>query len=127
MYSKKDKENMKEYLSERFPKNSRDKFWFIGSGAKREMLNFPDYYNNILNKYPDYIPSLYEQTIDKDITRTFPDEKFFQNKENLNKLRNILVAFSRRNSSLGYTQGFNLIVGRILEIVQDEVINIYII
>jgi hypothetical protein len=91
------------------------------------MLNFPDYYNNILNNYPDYIPSLYEQTIDKDITRTFPDEKFFQNKENLNKLRNILVAFSRRNSSLGYTQGFNLIVGRILEIVQDEVINIYII
>ena len=91
------------------------------------MQDFPNYYNDILNNYPDYIPSLYEQTIDKDITRTFPDEKFFQNKENLNKLRNILVAFSRRNSSLGYTQGFNLIVGRILEIVQDEVINLYII
>ncbi len=53
MYSKKDKENMKEYLSERFPKNSRDKFWFIASGAKREMLTFPNYYNNILNNYPN--------------------------------------------------------------------------
>ena len=89
------------------------------------MQNFPDYYNNILNNYPEYIPSLFEQTIDKDLTRTFPDEKFFQEKENLNKLRNILVAFSRRNSSIGYTQGFNLIAGRILEIVQDEVIQIY--
>ena len=127
MFSEYDIQYIKTYLIEYFPKNDRDKFWFIGSGAKREMLNFPDYYNNILNNYPDYIPSLYEQTIDKDITRTFPDEKFFQNKENLNKLRNILLAFSRRNSSLGYTQGFNLIVGRILEIVQDEVINIYII
>ena len=81
------------------------------------MLNFPDYYNNILNNYPDYIPSLFEQTIDKDLIRTFPEESFFKQKENLNKLRNILVAFSRRNSSLGYTQGFNLIVVRILEIV----------
>ena len=107
---------------EHFPENSRDKFWFIASGAKREMLNFPNYYNNILNNYPDYIPSLFEQTIDKDLTRTFPDETFFQNKENLNKLRNILVAFSRRNSTIGYNQGFNLIAGRILEIVQDEVI-----
>ena len=78
MFSEYDIQYIKTYLIEYFPKNDRDKFWFIGSGAKREMLNFPDYYNNILNNYPDYIPSLYEQTIDKDITRTFPDEKFFQ-------------------------------------------------
>ena len=48
------------------------------------MLNFPGYYNNILNNYPDYIPSLFEQTIDKDLNRTFPDEIFFQKNENLN-------------------------------------------
>ena len=88
------------------------------------MLNFPGYYNNILNNYPDYIPSLFEQTIDKGLNRTFPDEIFFQKKENLNKLRNILVAFSRRNSSIGYSQGFNLVAGRILETIEDEVINI---
>ena len=102
--------------------NLRDNFWFIASGAKREMLNFPDYYKNILNNYPDYVPSLFEQTIEKDLTRTFPDEDFFKQKENLNKLRNILIAFSRRNASIGYNQGFNLIAGRILEIVKDEVI-----
>ena len=87
------------------------------------MLNFPNYYNNILNNYPDYIPSIYEQTIEKDLSRTFPEEEFFQKKENIDKLRNILLAFSRRNSSIGYNQGFNFIVGRILQVVEDEVSN----
>lgn len=125
MYSKKDKENFKDYLFEHFPKNSRDKFWFIASGAKREMLTFPNYYYNILNNYPNYIPCLFEQTIDKDIDRTFPEEKFYQQKENLVKLKNILMAYCRRNSSIGYIQGFNIIVGRILEVMKDEVIKLF--
>ena len=85
------------------------------------MKDFPNYYNDILNNYPDYIPSLFEKTIENDLNRTFPDEEFFQNKENLNKIRNILLAFSRRNSSIGYTQGFNFIVGRLLKIIGNEV------
>ena len=125
MYSKKDKENFKDYLFEHFPKNSRDKFWFIASGAKREMLTFPNYYYNILNNYPNYIPCLFEQTIDKDIDRTFPEEKFYQQKENLVKLKNILMAYCRRNSSIGYIQGFNILVGRILEVMKDEVIKLF--
>ena len=121
MFSEYDIQYIKTYLIEYFPKNDRDKFWFIGSGAKREMLNFPDYYNNILNNYPDYIPSLFDKTIENDLNRTFPDEEFFQNKENIDKIRNILIAFSRRNSSIGYTQGFNFIVGRLLYVIGNEV------
>ena len=116
---------MKTLLLNNFPPEHRRNLWLIASGAKKEMQDFPNYYNDILNNYPDYIPCLFEQTIDKDLTRTFPEEKFFQNKQNLNKLRNILVAFSRRNSSIGYTQGFNIVAGRILEVVKDEVIKIY--
>ena len=89
------------------------------------MLNFPNYYHNILNNYPEYIPSIFEQAIEKDLFRTFPEEKFFQKKENIDKLRNVLLAFSRRNSSIGYNQGFNFIVGRILEVVEDEEIILY--
>ena len=85
------------------------------------MINFPNYYDNILNNYPNYIPSIYEQTIEKDLNRTFPEEEFYQKKDNIEKLRHILKAFSRRNSSIGYVQGFNFIVGRILEIVENEV------
>ncbi len=125
MFSEYDIQYIKTYLIEYFPKNDRDKFWFIGSGAKREMLNFPNYYHNILNNYPEYIPSIFEQAIEKDLFRTFPEEKFFQKKENIDKLRNVLLAFSRRNSSIGYNQGFNFIVGRILEVVEDEVSILY--
>ena len=89
------------------------------------MQDFPNYYNDILNNYPDYIPCLFEQTIDKDLTRTFPEEKFYQQKENLIKLKNILMAYSRRNSTIGYIQGFNIIVGRILEVMKDEVIKLF--
>jgi hypothetical protein len=35
-------------------------------------------------------------------------------------LRNILLAFSRRNICIGYVQGFNFIVGRLLKIITDE-------
>ena len=90
------------------------------------VLNFPGYYHNILNEYPKYIPSIYEQAIEKDLNRTFPEEEFFKKKENIDKLRNILIAFSRKNSSIGYNQGFNFIAGRILQVVENEVINIII-
>lgn len=95
--------------------------WAIASGARREILDFPSYYNDILNEYPDYVPSLFQKSIESDLNRTFPDETFFQDYDNIEKIRNILIAFSRRNCSIGYTQGFNFIVGRILQIVQDEV------
>ena len=38
----------------------------------------------------------------------------------LNKLRNILVCYSIRNSSIGYCQGMNFIVGRLLRIIDNE-------
>lgn len=85
------------------------------------MLDFPSYYNDILYEYPDYVPSLFEKNIESDLNRTFPDEEYFQDPDNINKIRNILKAFSRRNCSIGYTQGFNFIVGRILQIMEDEV------
>lgn len=36
----------------------------IGSGAKREKKNNPNYYKNILKNYPNDIPSPYEKIID---------------------------------------------------------------
>jgi len=36
-------------------------------------------------------------------------------------LKNVLIAYSRRNTAIGYVQGFNFIAGRIIQIVNDEV------
>ncbi|MCQ2818477.1 MAG: TBC domain-containing protein [archaeon] len=65
--------------------------------------------------------STYDKIIKLDLPRTFPNETFFQSKENLDKLHRILIAYSRRNALVGYCQGFNFLAGRILQIMIDEV------
>ena len=45
---------------------------------------------------------------------------YFQDEKNLQSLKNILLAYSRRNISIGYMQGFNFIVGKILKNIENE-------
>ena len=66
------------------------------------------------------IPLFYEQQILKDVPRTNAN-LIEKNPELEKKLRNILVCYSIRNNSIGYCQGFNFIVLRILEVMQNEV------
>jgi len=68
------------------------------------------------------IVSPFEEIIKLDLHRTFPTDDFFIEERNLAKLKNILLAYSRRNITLGYCQGFNFIVGRIMKVVENEVI-----
>ena len=80
------------------------------------MLYNPNYYNNLLNNYPENIPSPFEAQINLDLGRTYPNDSFFTEKED------ILIAVSRRETTIGYCQGFNFIVGKILKICGNEVI-----
>ena len=46
-----------------------------------------------------------------------------QNYEQLKvKMKNILMCYSIRNSSIGYCQGFNFLVLRLLQVIKGEVI-----
>ena len=47
----------------------------------------------------------------KDITRTYPSYKMFKTQETQNKLKNVLIAFSRHYHHTLYFQGMNFIVG----------------
>lgn len=78
-------------------------------------------------KFPCAIPSPIEEIIKLDLNRTFPSDPFFKQEKNILKLKNVLVTYSRRNITLGYCQGFNFIVGRIMKIIDNEVkiINLY--
>ena len=102
------------------PSQYRPEFWFISSGAKRELNRHPNYYKFICENYPMNKLSLREESeIEKDIKRSFPEENFFRNENNLKRFRRILNSYFKRNLS-GYTQGCNQIVGRMFEIVDDE-------
>ena len=111
---------IKDLLLSHLPSKNRKDFWFIASGAKREMLNNPGYYNSILNNFPNGTQSPAENILKLDISRTFPYLDYFKNVENKKKLTRILTAFVRRNATIGYSQGFNFIVARLLMVVEDE-------
>ena len=100
------------------PEKYRKEFWLISSGAKRDLINNKNYYYNLLQNYPKKIP--YEENINLDLKRTFPELEFFKKEENLKKMKNILLAFAMRNISIGYCQGFNFIVGKLLMIIENE-------
>ena len=71
------------------------------------------------------IPCFYEKQIMKDIPRT--NEEILKNNPTFEqKMKNILICYSIRNNSIGYCQGFNFIVLRILEVMQNEVNKIFI-
>lgn len=55
-------------------------------------------------------------SIDQDISRTFPNNIFFQDSENLRALREVLINTVRLNPALGYTQGMNFIAGVLLQV-----------
>ena len=100
-------------------------YWLIATNARHEILSNPSYYQNLTTNFPHYIPSPYEEQIDLDIPRTFPDDNFISKSETLVKIKNVLLAYSRRSMSIGYCQGFNHIVAKIFTITDNEV-SIYI-
>lgn len=101
----------------------RLRLWLIASGAQNEIKLNPTYYSELLQLAKE-VPSLYLNDIEKDLDRT-NQELLSKNIAYKDMLRNILICYSIRNSSIGYCQGFNFIALRIIEIAQNEVIFIF--
>ena len=114
------RKKLKNLLLKKSPAENRAKYWLLLSGAEREKNLHPGYYHNIIYEYPDYIPSKYRTIIEADLDRTCPTEEFCKKPENRKKLSNVLIAYSRRNCKIGYCQGFNLIVAKLLQIFDEE-------
>ena len=113
-----EKEILKFLISLGTPNFYRTKLWLLCSGVKREINDNPDYYAKLV-LLSNHIPSLYEKQINLDVLRSNPHKN--KDKEYLDKLKRILICYSIRNSSIGYCQGFNFIVCRLLDVLKDEV------
>jgi hypothetical protein len=91
----------------------RSKIWSECSGASS--MRVPGYYDDLVKgiggSEPD--PSVVVQ-IDMDINRTLTDNVFFRKGPGVTKLKEVLLAYSRRNPEVGYCQGMNLIAGSLL-------------
>lgn len=94
------------------PVEFRSKVWSECSGAMA--MRIPGYYDDkVSQNTEDDDPTVISQ-IQMDIHRTLTDNIFFRKGPGVEKLREVLVAYARRNKDVGYCQGMNLIVANLL-------------
>lgn len=91
----------------------------IITGARDKLRSNPSYYHKLLSTLPSDYVNPYISKIELDVTRSFQHKvNEVTNEEHLTKLRNILQSFTIRNPTLGYCQGFNIILARLLQITE---------
>jgi hypothetical protein len=106
-------------LADSVPDDLHGKLWLLASGAAIEMRRQK-------GAFDKYVAMELEDTdatrqIDADLHRTVPEEdKTLWSDEKSKMMRRVLVAYSFFNPTLGYCQGLNYIVARLLLFV-DEV------
>lgn len=90
----------------------RAKIWAECSGASA--LRAPGYYEDLVNNGVAVDDPAIVAQIQMDINRTLTDNVFFRRGPGVAKLNEVLLAYSRRNPSVGYCQGMNLIAASLL-------------
>ncbi|KAH8179016.1 rab-GTPase-TBC domain-containing protein [Sarocladium implicatum] len=90
----------------------RAKVWSECSGAAA--LRIPGYYDDLVAQNGDDDDASVVSQIKMDINRTLTDNIFFRKGPGVEKLNEVLLAYSRRNKDVGYCQGMNLIAANLL-------------
>ncbi|EAQ86798.1 hypothetical protein CHGG_08051 [Chaetomium globosum CBS 148.51] len=94
------------------PVASRSKIWSECCGANA--LRIPGYYASLMARPESSDDAQVVAQIKADITRTLTDNIFFRKGPGVQKLHDVLLAYSRRNPDVGYCQGMNLVVANLL-------------
>ncbi|THH10048.1 hypothetical protein EW145_g1603 [Phellinidium pouzarii] len=95
----------------------RAKIWYECSGAL-EMME-PGVFTDLLNDQQQDGSVVAE--IEKDVGRTMPLNIFFGGDgPGIEKLRRVLIAYSRRNPAVGYCQGMNIVTSTLLLVFGNE-------
>lgn len=90
----------------------RAKIWAECSGAAA--LRIPGYYDSLAGRSESEDDPAVVAQIQMDINRTLTDNIFFRKGPGVQKLNEVLLAYSRRNAEVGYCQGMNLITACLL-------------
>ena len=90
----------------------RAKVWSECSGAAA--LRVPGYYDDLVGQSEGEDDPIVVSQIQMDIHRTMTDRIFFRKGPGVQKLNEVLLAYSRRNKDVGYCQGMNLITANLL-------------
>ena len=95
------------------PVSYRAKIWSECSGAST--MRIPGYYDDLVaeSNKTSFDAEITSQ-INADIRRTLTDNVFFRHGPGVSKLKEVLLAYAKRNSNVGYCQGMNLITASLL-------------
>ncbi|CDW83987.1 tbc domain-containing protein [Stylonychia lemnae] len=119
--SKLERRVLKIMVKRGIPERYRRHLWLRASGASASM-SLPEnqsYYKNLKRLEMNYPNPSFNQ-IELDLRRTFYELKISKSEQLIDKLRNVLATYCKRNPTIGYCQGMNFLVGRLIKVMQSS-------
>ncbi|KAI3973832.1 hypothetical protein MKX01_030408 [Papaver californicum] len=111
---------LKKLIRNGIPPLLRPKVWLSISGAAKKKSTVPEsYYHDLLKAVEGKVTPATKQ-IDQDLPRTFPGHPWLDTLEGHASLRCVLVAYSFRDSHVGYCQGLNYVAALLLLVMKTE-------
>ncbi|KAJ6729257.1 RAB-GTPASE-TBC DOMAIN-CONTAINING PROTEIN-RELATED [Salix viminalis] len=111
---------LKRLIRKGIPPVLRPKVWFSLSGAAKKKSTVPESYYNDMTKAVEGKVTAATKQIDHDLPRTFPGHPWLDTQEGHAALRRVLVAYSFRDSDVGYCQGLNYVAALLLLVMKTE-------
>lgn len=111
---------LKKLIRQGIPSVLRPKLWLSASGAAKKRSTVPhSYYQDLIQAVEGMVTPATLQ-IDQDLARTFPTHPWLDTEEGHASLRRVLVAYSFRDSRVGYCQGLNYVAALLLLVMKNE-------
>ncbi|XP_052179015.1 uncharacterized protein LOC127792531 [Diospyros lotus] len=111
---------LKRLIRKGIPPALRPMVWFPLSGAAKKKSTVPDSYYNDLTKAVEGKVTPATRQIDQDLPRTYPGHPWLDTPDGHSALRRVLVAYSFRDSEVGYCQGLNYVAALLLLVMKTE-------
>ncbi|CAJ2630711.1 unnamed protein product [Trifolium pratense] len=111
---------LKKLIRKGIPPVLRPKVWFSLSGAAKKKSTVPHSYYDDLTKAVEGKVTPATGQIDLDLPRTFPGHPWLDTPEGHAALRRVLVAYSFRDSDVGYCQGLNYVAALLVLVMKTE-------
>lgn len=101
------------------PNRMRGEIWDLCSGAMYLRHANEGVYEKILKDNEGKISQAIEE-IEKDLKRSLPEYSAYQTEEGIQRLRNVLTAYSWKNPDVGYCQAMNIVCAALLIYLSEE-------